>query len=130
MSAGVAGVVPRAVREVIAVDRPATWRGTPFRVSYIYVDRDVSGTELVDIYRWAARQHFDSPRVISPFSLQWSSVFHPRFYHAAVRSGVTAGDALVPTQGTGSEAALQRLWVESVMFLASVTVRRHSPIAL
>lgn len=122
MSAGLADAVPVAVREVIAVDRPPTWRGLPFRVSYIYTDRGVSGADLLDIYRWAAGEHLDSPRVISPFSLQWSSVFHPRFYHAAIRSGVDAREALVPTQGPIGNDALQRLWLESVMFLASVTL--------
>ncbi|MHA7271050.1 hypothetical protein [Arthrobacter sp. HLT1-20] len=122
MSAGLADVVPGAVREVIAVDRPPTWRGTPFRVSYIYTDREVSGAELLDIHRWAAGEHLESPRVISPFSLQWASVFHPRFYRAAVRSGVSAGYPMAPVQGQFDDSALQRLWLESVMFLASVTL--------
>lgn len=122
MSAGLAEVVPAAVREVMAVDRPPTWRGTPFRVTYIYTDREISGAELLGIHTWAATEHIESPRVISPFSLQWASVFHPRFYQAAVRSGVSSGHPMAPTQGQFGDGALQRLWLESVMFLASVTL--------
>lgn len=122
MSAGLAEVVPAAVREVMAVDRPPTWRGTPFRVTYIYTDREVSGAELLGIHTWAAEEHLENPRVISPFSLQWASVFHPRFYQASVRSGISAGSPMAPTQGQFGDGALQRLWLESVMFLASVTL--------
>ncbi|MEO8221969.1 MAG: hypothetical protein ABI563_14430 [Specibacter sp.] len=122
MSAGVAAVVPRGIREVVTLQRPPTWRSTPLLVSYIYTDREVSGAELLEIYGWAAGEHLENPRVMSPFSLQWSSVFHPRFYQASVRAGAATGAALVPSQGQIGDDALQRLWVESVMFLASVTL--------
>lgn len=122
MSVGVAAVVPSGIREVVTLQRPATWRGTPLLVSYIYTDREVSGAELVEIYRWAAGEHLENPRVMSPFSLDWSSVFHPRFYHASVRAGASTGAALVPSQGRSGDDTLQRLWLESVMFLASVTL--------
>lgn len=133
MSAGVADVVADTVREVVSVVRPPTWRGTPFRTNYVYTDREVSGAELLDLHQWAAAGRLENPRVISPFVLDWSAVFHPRFHRAAISSGAAAGAALAPIHVEAGPAALERLWLESVMFLASVTLsaavvqKRYSP---
>jgi len=105
---------------VVVVERPPSWRRSAFRLSYVYIDREVSGAELLDLYRWAAGQQLEFPRVISPFTVRWSSVFHPRFYRAAARPG--AGSALEPVAGYSSDSSRERLWLESVVFLASVTL--------
>ena len=122
MSAGVADVVAGAVREVVTVVRPPTWRGTPFHLNYVYTDREVSGAELLEIHKWALAEQLENPRVISPFVLDWSSVFHPRFYRTAVRLGAPSGTPLAPLHFGAGQAELERLWLESVMFLASVTL--------
>ncbi|WP_411731355.1 hypothetical protein [Paeniglutamicibacter sp.] len=122
MSARVTDVAPGMVRDVVVVERPLTWRGTPFSLSYVHLDREVSGTELLEIYRWAARQHLENPRVISPFTLEWSSVFHPRFHRAAGRAGLASSGAWEPASEPADDVALQRLWLQSVLFLSAVTL--------
>ncbi|MFJ6416380.1 hypothetical protein [Paeniglutamicibacter sp. NPDC091659] len=122
MSSRHADTAPDAVREVVVVQRPPSWRGTPFSLSYVHLDREVSGAELLGIYRWATGQQLENPRVISPFTMEWSSVFHPRFYRAAAGTGATTVRSLEPVEANGTDSALQRLWFESVVFLASVTL--------
>lgn len=122
MSARVTDVAPGMVREVTVVERPPTWRGTPFSLSYVHLDREVSGTELLEIHRWASRAKLENPRVISPFTLEWSSVFHPRFYRAAAQAGLAAQGAWEPVAVNARDAGLQRLWLESVLFLSAVTL--------
>ncbi|MFF5790609.1 hypothetical protein ACFY5D_01030 [Paeniglutamicibacter sp. NPDC012692] len=74
------------------------------------------------IYRWAAEHHLENPRVISPFTLEWSSVFHPRFYRAATGTGASTVPSLEPVEANGTDSSPQRLWFELVVFLASVTL--------
>ncbi|GAA1496186.1 hypothetical protein [Paeniglutamicibacter kerguelensis] len=122
MSARVADTAPDTVREVVVVERPPSWRGTPFHLSYVHLDREVSGAELLGIHRWATEQHLENPRVISPITMEWSSVYHPRFYRAAAGTGATTVRPLQPVEANGTDSSLQRLWFESVVFLASVTL--------
>lgn len=110
------------VRHVSVIDRPPTWRGTSLRVSYVFLEREPSGTELYDVYDWALRENLANARVISPFTLQWSSLFNPRFYHAAARAGRAPNDALESVGTVTTAQGLQQLWFESVIFLASVTL--------
>ena len=122
MSARVADTAPDTVREVVVVERPPSWRGTPFHLSYVHLDREVSGAELLGIHRWATEQHLENPRVISPITMEWSSVYHPRFYRAAAGTGAATVRPLQPVEANGTDSSLQRLWFESVVFLASVTL--------
>lgn len=112
--------VPRDVR---VVERPPTWRGVPFSMTYVLLAREPSAGELVAAHEWAYREALPNPRVISPSVLEWSSLFHPRFFDAIAGDGASGlglmwarGDAAVPPD------ALVRFRSQSVLFLAGVTL--------
>jgi len=86
------------------------------------VDRELDAEELVGLLRWAGRSDIPNPRVITPRHISWSSLFHPRFF-MSVR-GVDPAAALAFTDPTVSDdcQSLSRLWLQSVLFLAGVTL--------
>ncbi|MCW8091145.1 hypothetical protein [Alteromonas sp. ASW11-130] len=105
------------------VVRPPTWRETPYEISYLLVEREVTSSELVQLLKWAATQGLKNPKVITPHMVRWSSLLHPRFYHA-----VCKGNAMYPPlywhdpDLPNDFTSLSRLWLESTQFLAGVTL--------
>lgn len=123
---GTAGISPHAIMPVAVrtVERPPTWRRTPYVLSYLLTPREVDARELIELLTRAHAQQLPNPRVITPALASWSSLLHPRFYASvhddfpvAVPRLAWADDA-VP----GDFPALSRLWLESVLFLSGVTL--------
>jgi hypothetical protein len=121
--------LPGVVADVCLVERAPTWRREPLTLSYVFLNVEPSGQELVDVYRWASEEGLANPRVISPFTLGWSAVFNPRFHRAVSRYPLTrlrvddTADVVLPTGSRLNTAgSLTRFWLESVVFLAGVTL--------
>ncbi|HEX7168533.1 MAG TPA: hypothetical protein VF230_16245 [Acidimicrobiales bacterium] len=117
------------------VERPPTWRGQPYVLTYLLLDREPSAGDLVALQRWATEAGMPNARAIPPSLLEWSSLFNPRFFDAVAaehddvaerRLELSAAAAMEPQR-------LARFWLESVLFLAGVTLSaaivqsRHSP---
>lgn len=121
---------PKLVRHVRIVERDPTWREQPYTLSYLLLDAEPTPPELLAIYKWADRMQLQNPRAISPAMLRWSSLFNPRFFKA-----VTKDMALTKEEDHGKSTLvwtraepeleqldLTRFWLQSVMFLAGVTL--------
>ncbi|HNP30438.1 MAG TPA: hypothetical protein PKK23_15435 [Nitrospirales bacterium] len=109
---------------VRSVVRPPTWRKEPYTLSYVLVNREVTAEELIVLLRWAAASKMPNPRVITPELVKWSSLFHPRFFISVNTDCPTFVEPLEWIDGslpTGFHA-LSRLWLQSVLFLAGVTL--------
>lgn len=127
-------VKPGIVSSVHRVEHPPTWRGKPFALHFLLLNAEPTGDELLGAYRWAVRQSFPNPRAISPQTLQWSSLFQPRFHEAMRRQYPTAGLKGLRLVGSSDDRYTQglpslrdlrertRFWLQSVMFLAGVTL--------
>jgi hypothetical protein len=111
------------VEAVHVITRPPTWRDEPLTLSYLLLGFEPNGLELADIYRWARSESLANPRVISPRTLVWSEFFNPRFF-AAIRDagGVTPGIQRASAVRLPDEPNMTRIWAESVLFLAGVTM--------
>lgn len=115
----------RGLRAVDVVERPPTWRAQPLTVSYLYPDHEPDAAGAAALYRWSIDAGYPNARVLSPRTVQWSEVFHPRFYEA-----LRGTPELVPpvhvrlrdAPGLDGPARLTELWLESTVFLASVTL--------
>ena len=109
--------------EVRLVQRPQTWREQPYQLSYLLVKRELNPRELILILRWAALNHLENPRVIPPELMSWSSLLHPRFF-ASLQADMPTSTPLFWTdnQLPGDFFNLSRLWLQSMMFLAGVTL--------
>lgn len=114
------------VHHVDVAEIGSTWRsGPPMPLSYVFTTADLTPTTLVAVQRWAASLQMPRPRIISPFTVEWSATFHPRFFHAARLSWPNATLSprltLHPSiDWTASE--LTRWWLQSVLFLSTVTL--------
>lgn len=117
------------------VERPPTWRGYSYSITYLLPDHEPAADELVGIHRWAYRENLPNPRVIAPSLLQWSSLFNPRFFAAvaAERGGWESRLSWTCPDQAPRDRELPHLWLESTLFLAGVTFSaaiiqsRHSP---
>lgn len=120
---------PSIVQSVHPVEHPATWRGEPFALHFILLRSEPSGEELLAVYRWAKVQGWTHTRAISPQTLVWSSLFQPRFFEAINRELGVRGMRLACRNGSTALSILLdnsrervRFWLQSVIFLASVTL--------
>lgn len=110
--------------KVHTVIREPTWRQHEYALSYLLINRAINANELISILAWAVHSELPNPRVISPNLLQWSSLFHPRFYRAV------HGDCpveVVPLSWCnealpGNFRQLSRFWLQSLLFLSGVTL--------
>jgi hypothetical protein len=115
----------RGLRRLDVVDRPPTWRDQPLTLTYLYPEQEPDASETAALYAWAVGSGYGNVRVMSPRTVQWSELFHPRFYEA-----LRATPTVVPRERVrlrdashlDGPAALTRFWVESTVFLASVTL--------
>jgi len=108
------------------VERPPTWRVQPYTIAYVLVDRELTPEELIGTHEWACREGLPNPRVITPSVLRWSELFNPRFFKATMADPAFPAAADV-SRLTWSNPALghldlTRFWLESVLFLAGVTL--------
>lgn len=116
---------PKAVVDVHRVEHPPSWRARPFTVDFILLGSDYCEADLIDIHRWAWQQGLANSRCISPQTLSWSSLFQPRFFEAvhprpaaaSMRMAYPGSDGLIADTGEQT-----RFWIQSVLFLASVTM--------
>jgi hypothetical protein len=109
------------------VEHAPSWRIKPFIVNYLLTDAEPSAQEMVEIYRWASRAGLENPRVISPRTLLWSSLFQPSAHAAMTQSVEPTGiktlgfNSPAPSNfSTLSSACLFHL--QSTTFLAAVTL--------
>lgn len=117
--------LPCGISAVHTVTRPPTWRPQPLTLTYLLLSGEATGDELVRAYSWALDESLPNPRAIAPSTLAWSEYLNPRFY-AAVGRG-TNPPLRSPTSDDDSGrrdgvTRLTRLWAESVLFLAGVTM--------
>jgi hypothetical protein len=115
---------PSSVAAVHVVERPPSWRERPTRLTYIFLEEEPSGADLARACQWALDAGLENPRVIPPMLLAWSSLFNPRFFLACEGRVERRCRALASTGGLriGDVQRLTRFWLESVLFLASVTL--------
>lgn len=117
-----------AARGLLAVDvveRPPTWREHPLTVSYLYPEQEPDASRLAELYGWAVESGYPNVRVLSPRTVQWSELFHPRFYEALRATPTVLPDTHVRLREPShldEPGALTTFWVESTVFLASVTL--------
>lgn len=115
----------RGLRAIDVVERPPTWRPQPLTVSYLYPESEPDADEMAGLYAWAVESGYPNVRVLSPRTVQWSELFHPRFYEALRATPRVVPDAHVRLRDPlhlDGRAALTTFWVESTVFLASVTL--------
>ncbi|MBD8546790.1 hypothetical protein [Sphingomonas sp. CFBP 8760] len=118
---------PDCVAAVRTVTHRKSWRGEPYRLSYVLLRDEPDAVSLLAGYRWALGEGLPNPRIISPRLLAWSALFQPTLHTACQRHGglparrLMRFDGLAPN-GCADSAGLQRLWLQSVVFLASVTL--------
>ena len=106
--------------------RLRTWRPEPLDLTYLYLSGDPTPEQLVSAYRLALDQGLPNPRAIPPRYLAWSEVFNPRFHRATLRAGLVPDPGsrmrLARPRGMDDPDQLTRFWLQSVLFLASVTL--------
>ena len=114
---------PQVVR---FVERPPTWRGVPYALAYVFAARELSAEELLEGHQWASRASLPHPRVITPSMLRWSSLFNPRFFYAVMSdpafTDAREGHSLAWTFRVLDTIDVTRFWLQSVLFLAGVTL--------
>ena len=122
-------VKPKVIRDIRIVERIPTWRGQNYTISYLLLDQDPSVGELLAANEWAQQEKLQNPRVIPPSTVKWSSLFNPRFFRAMVMDGRIANRdrSSLALAWSGHECTLNRInltkfWLESLMFLAGVTL--------
>ncbi len=115
---------PNIKFNIHSVVRPATWRSKPYTLSYILIDREIDSNELISILQWAYYHQMPNPRVITPSIIQWSSLFHPRFFKSVQQSFPLSIPSLTWTNNNISEdfQELSRHWLQSVLFLSGITL--------
>src|SRR5215471_13902133 len=82
--------------DVRIVHRAPTWRGRSYTLSYVLLDKEPTVNELIAAQDWAQQQRLLNSRIISPLTLRWSSLFHPRFFKAVASDGMTRAEAAYP----------------------------------
>lgn len=104
---------------------PPTWRKTERQTySYLVTKAESGCREYQNACYEANKLSVPNPRVFTPSMLNWASAFHPRFFHALTAAGA---DVLTPLKlgipvSPGLEVATARYWLQSVIFLAGVTL--------
>jgi len=109
--------------DIRIVERPATWRGYSYLITYLLADHEPTAGELVAMHRWAYSENLPNPRVITPSLFQWSSLFNPRFFGAVIaeRGGWESRLSWTSPDEAPEDGQLVHLWLESTLFLAGVT---------
>jgi len=119
--------VTGGVARVQTVTHRDTWRGEPFTLNYVVLRSEPDAAALLASCRWALGEGLENPRMVTPSIMAWSSLFQPTLYAALVEHG-----GLPPTvpmrftfgapSGCNTSPELSLLWLQSVVFLAAVTM--------
>jgi hypothetical protein len=92
----------------------------------VFAARELATEELIAAHEWASRESLPNPRVITPSMLRWSSLFNPRFFNAVMADPIfTHGREAHLLAWAFPELDtidLTRFWLQSVLFLAGVTL--------
>lgn len=118
-------ITEELVARVVHTVRPPTWREEPLELHFVLLKREASGPETLQVYEWAQRERLRNARVISPRTLSWSSLFHPRFFQAMrnVADAVAITQVACLAEGLLKDRNQRQLfWLQSVAFLAAVTL--------
>ena len=120
-------VISAVDMKVRSVSRPPTWRDTNYIITYLLPRHEPAADDLIAIHSWAAQVSIENPRVVPPSALVWSSLFHPRFFQAITSEGATTSASEMSLSWTTEYRDLKGLdltkfWLESVLFLAGVTL--------
>jgi hypothetical protein len=124
MGRAVSSEVPDCGWDVRVVERLPTWRGQPYSLTYLLPEQEVSAPQLVGLHLWALERNLPNPRVIAPSTLLWSSLFNPRFFASvdAQRDDKEPRLFWVRPADSPRFETLPRVWLESTLFLAGVTL--------
>ena len=116
------------IKTVRRVHHPPTWRDTPYVVDFVMLTRELGGPELLSVYQFAKNNGLVNARVIAPSTLEWSSLFQPRFYTATRREPEFRNTPRLCLALAGADGMLVtpservRFWLQSIVFLAAVTM--------
>lgn len=119
---------PDMVRAVQRVVHPPGWRGVPFALDFVILDREPDGAELLEVCRWARLQDLENPRVLSPQVLAWASIFQPNLFASLQRDldpSLVRRLHFVSHRAAGQPRGMAEqslFWLQSIVFLASVTL--------
>jgi hypothetical protein len=121
------GLVADMVSSVQSVTHRETWRGEPYVLSYLLLREDPAPGDLLAVYRWAVAEGLANPRAVTPSFLTWSSLFQPTLHAAVSRcAGMSAAPSIRfaggAPRGCADQAELRTFWLQSVVFLAAVTL--------
>jgi|688.fasta_scaffold24441_8 hypothetical protein len=119
-----AAVCPAFGYDIRVVERPPTWRGHSYSITYLMSEHEPAANEMVDVHHWAKNEKLPNPRIISPSLLQWSSLFNPRFFDAvaAERGGWESRLTWTFPDQAPEDGELAHLWLQTKLFLAGVTL--------
>jgi len=112
---------PATVRRVV---HPLSWRGTGFVVDFILFDGEPDAAALLSTCRWARDSGLENPRLVGPRMLEWSSLFHPAFYAAVVRTSSAHGGRTLRFVGGRDRVMFdaEPFRQQSILFLSAVTM--------
>jgi hypothetical protein len=112
--------------ELHCVEHEESWRAERTRISFLLPSREINGYHTASLLREAHALGLPNPRVILPSIVAWSALLHPRFHGALLRSGSMHATAhrsfSIPGLGQPSYMELAEVHLESVLFLAGVTL--------
>ncbi|MBK6699595.1 MAG: hypothetical protein IPG55_06775 [Saprospiraceae bacterium] len=101
---------------------------------FVFVDCELTASEYVDFFEFVVKNNISNAKLFTPRTLQYASVLHPAFYNAVIQNNkndsIIFQSFLTSRQpilySLNSEIGLNdfsiRLWLQSVVFLAGVTL--------
>lgn len=98
------------------------WRGVPFVLNYLLLEADPQAEDLIDIYRWARDNGLENPRAIFPRARTWASLFQPNLAAAIGDRDPGLRCADPDLAWLSAPRAARRFWLQSIVFLAAVTL--------
>lgn len=114
---------------------PPAWKTLfPSPYTFVYVNSELNATDYANFYRCSSKNKLSNTRLFTPRTLQYASILHPAFYKA-VKKTRAEGDKKLNQYlrqltslkmheeiGFGLDLMPTRFWLQSVLFLAGVTL--------
>lgn len=127
---------PDSLAGVLPVLMPPTWRDEgPVPYTFVFTRQELAAEEFERVYRDAVGAGLENVRLFTPRALELASVFHPRFAAALLKdadrfpqAGLSHGlserlrGRLICETSPGVQAGTTRFWLQSMLFLAGVTL--------
>ena len=114
---------------------PPGWKDLfPIPYTFVYVNSELTADDYISFFRHSSAHQLTNPRLFTPRTLQYASCFHPSFFysvrknqtHAAQDLGLYLGGISTLKMNEhvspGLDFASIKYWLQSVVFLAGVTL--------